>query len=526
MLFGIPMSDTGIKRYPMRIRPRTIQYAVTLVLRENNLEYLASLEKKLHESYPLHQKQMYTNEEKRLQRSSIMYIYYPGDFNINEFVPLCCAYTMLFMYVYFSIRKVDMIRSRFILAISSVITVIGSLVMSLGLCFFFGLTITMQSKGIYPYLVILVGLENCLVLTKSVMTTDNNLDVKIRVAQGLSKEGWSITKNLLTEITILTAGLATFVPVIQEFCIFAIVGLLSDYFLQMLLFSTVLGLNIKRVEYMTEVKQLPKLYTNTYYNHNNATCFDRKYPVINRSKSHPSKLANLDKSEMNVTATPGTTKTSDKKIPKRLRVVNFWARTRIFQRGFMIWMIVWILNIIYNSGIIENAFFIDKFHNGSSSKTGGSENGGDPALNNQDSVNYENMIKNISNIMSDFQASKNLHSTVKGEDGMFNITEMLQKIRHPDYEINSKLSNFHWSSILKQYNISLDGRYVTVLPSIKLSHIVPYEMAVKIRNPNEKPPSTSKWNALALALDPLEFSDVDTEESPNINLGKHSTSFN
>lgn len=28
------------------------------------------------------------------------------------------------------------------------------------------------------------------------MTTEHNLDVKIRVAQGLSKEGWPITKNL------------------------------------------------------------------------------------------------------------------------------------------------------------------------------------------------------------------------------------------------------------------------------------------------------------------------------------------
>lgn len=41
------------------------------------------------------------------------------------------------------------------------------------------------------------------------------------------------------------------------------------------------------------------------------------------------------------------------KIPKRLRLVHFWARTRIFQRAFMIWMVVWISMIIYNSGIIE-----------------------------------------------------------------------------------------------------------------------------------------------------------------------------
>lgn len=70
------------------------------------------------------------------------------------------------------------------------------------------------------------------IICLQVVSTPAHLDVKIRVAQGLSREGWSITKNLLTEVTILTIGLFTLVPAIQEFCIFAIVGLLSDFFLQ------------------------------------------------------------------------------------------------------------------------------------------------------------------------------------------------------------------------------------------------------------------------------------------------------
>lgn len=68
---------------------------------------------------------------------------------------------------------------------------------------------------VFPYLVVTVGLENILVLTKSVVSTPPHLDSKIRVAQGLSREGWSITKNLLTELTILTVGLFTLVPSIQ-----------------------------------------------------------------------------------------------------------------------------------------------------------------------------------------------------------------------------------------------------------------------------------------------------------------------
>jgi hypothetical protein len=187
MLFGMPLRDTGVKRYPMRCRPRIIQYAITLVLKSNDQHYLESLKLKLQKFYPLHQKTSEANAENsnlKSPQSSVMFIYYPGEFNLLEFLPLCGAFIIQFLYVHFSVRKIDVIRSRFILAVCSVITVLGSLVMSLGLCFFFGLTISMQSRSVFPYLVILVGLENVLVLTKSVVTTDDNLDVKIRVAQG------------------------------------------------------------------------------------------------------------------------------------------------------------------------------------------------------------------------------------------------------------------------------------------------------------------------------------------------------
>lgn len=390
--------------------------------------------------------------------------------------------------------------------------------------------------GVYPYLLILVGLENCLVLTKSVMTTENNLDVKIRVAQGLMREGWAITKNLMTEITILTAGLVlTFLPFLQEFCIFAIVGLVSDYFLQMLLFSTVLGLNVKRVDVEMEVKKLPKLYEN-YSLWNNRKEMMMKLndsKSLNRSKSHPSQLSELDQ-QHNKHEHSG--KVPEKKIPKRLRVVNFWARTRFFQRGFMIWMVLWISNIIYTSGIIENVFMIDINDASTSSSSSNSntnnnlmtdfsrvsdisENGSGgsgerPGTSGAAIINYETMVKNFSNIMMDYYAKSEEMSKHEGGGGSehLNVTDKIQKLKYPHFELSNKLSSFHWASILKQYNITMSGHYVTILPSIKLSHVVPLEVALKVRNPKETPPSSSKWNALTSALDPLDLNDADEAE--------------
>ena len=46
-------------------------------------------------------------------------------------------------------------------------------------------------------------------------------------------------------MTVLTLGLCTFVPAIQELCIFAVVGLISDFFLQMMFFAPVLALAVR-----------------------------------------------------------------------------------------------------------------------------------------------------------------------------------------------------------------------------------------------------------------------------------------
>ncbi len=89
----------------------------------------------------------------------------------------------MFIYVYWSVKKVEMIKSKLGMAFSALTTVVASLCMSVGLCTYFGMTYEINAKAIYPYLVVIIGLENILVLTKSVVSTAAHLDVKIRVAQ-------------------------------------------------------------------------------------------------------------------------------------------------------------------------------------------------------------------------------------------------------------------------------------------------------------------------------------------------------
>ena len=74
------------------------------------------------------------------------------------------------------------------------------------------------------------------------------MQVKYRIAVGLSKEGWAITRNLLTLLCMNGLSILFFNYQLKEFCIIALVGLLCDAFLQLVLFLTALSIDLRRLE--------------------------------------------------------------------------------------------------------------------------------------------------------------------------------------------------------------------------------------------------------------------------------------
>lgn len=135
--------------------------------------------------------------------------------------------------------KIHRVKPKRGLALPTMVTVLGSLLTSVGLCTLSGLMPTLNSGEVFPYLVVITGLENVLVLTKSVVSTPVDLKRKLCIAQGLSRESWSIMKTMVTELGIILVGYFTLMPATQEFLLLCHCGPVSDFFLQMLFFSTV-----------------------------------------------------------------------------------------------------------------------------------------------------------------------------------------------------------------------------------------------------------------------------------------------
>uniref|UniRef100_A0A8C0FZU0 Sterol regulatory element-binding protein cleavage-activating protein n=1 Tax=Bubo bubo TaxID=30461 RepID=A0A8C0FZU0_BUBBB len=455
LLFGLPGKYSGVNLYN---RKRVVSYTVTLGLQRYDSRFLSSLRSRL--------KLLHPSPNCTLREENIVHVHFKEEIGIAELIPLVTTYIILFAYIYFSTRKIDMVKSKWGLALAAVVTVLSSLLMSVGLCTLFGLTPTLNGGEIFPYLVVVIGLENVLVLTKSVVSTPVDLEVKLRIAQGLSNESWSIMKNMATELGIILIGYFTLVPAIQEFCLFAVVGLVSDFFLQMFFFTTVLSIDIRRMELADLNKRLPA-----------EACMPPAKPV-SRSQRYERQPAMRPATPHTITLQPSSFR--NLRLPKRLRVIYFFARTRLAQRLIMAGTVIWIGILVYTDPAGLRTYLTSQVTEQSPlgeaglppmPVPGGVLPAGDPKI-------------DLSVFPSDpIQLSENQTQQRNGQTELGTEAEVTWGPE--DEEIWRKLSFRHWPSLFSYYNITLAKRYISILPAIPVTLYLNPQEALEVRHPQE-----------------------------------------
>lgn len=481
LLFGVPGKQSGVSLYN---RKRIVSYSVTIGLRHYDSKFLSSLRSRL--------KHLYPGTNCTLKAQHITHVHFKEEIGIAELIPLVTTYIILFAYIYFSTRKIDLVKSKWGLALAAVVTVLSSLLMSVGLCTLFGLTPTLNGGEIFPYLVVVIGLENVLVLTKSVVSTPVDLEVKLRIAQGLSNESWSIMKNMATELGIILIGYFTLVPAIQEFCLFAVVGLVSDFFLQMLFFTTVLSIDIRRMELADLNKRLPAeacipLSKST----RNPQSYERQ-PAVRPALAHtitlqPSSFRNL-------------------RLPKRLRVIYFFARTRLAQRMIMVGTVIWIGILVYTDPAGLRTYLAAQV----SEQSPLGETGLPPL---PVPVLPSGGVQSVLSVFPTGAASPlENQSQQEGLDSLKDRLEMgtrvwgeisglqtsLKEVGTPEHnahtevtwgvedeEVWRKLSFRHWPSLFSYYNITLAKKYISILPMVPITLYLNPQEALEARHPQE-----------------------------------------
>ncbi|XP_062599956.1 sterol regulatory element-binding protein cleavage-activating protein-like [Saccostrea cucullata] len=453
ILFGIPWKNSGISRYFIRNQQRTISFAISVALKNYNKSFLLALKSRLEDLYPETARNVNNS-----QVNTIVHIHYPDSKVFTEHTYLIITYVFLLMYIYFSVRKIEMVKSKWGLALSAVVTVVASLLMSVSFCSLFGLTPTLNGSEIFPYLVVFVGLENVLVITKSVVSTPVDQDVRFRIAQAVE--------------------ILTFVPAIQEFALFAMVGLLTDFFLQHVFFLTTLSIDIRRMELTDLHKKLRTSVSDFQTGHPPGSkvmeplvlCPARGFiSAPNQGTTDKSSVKKHRRTSSNVALGPPSSLADSIQTSRRLRLIDFLADTRVIQRFIMFCTVIWIGLIVYKSGVLEH---LSNPHHSNTKNIS------------QDSTGHVSPNEKLSSV-GDKEGPSTTGQTASSWWFQGELVDPEGVVRHREVELWQQLSYKHWPTLFGYYNISLYGKFISILPSLHLSIVVDPNEAISLRHPSQ-----------------------------------------
>ena len=411
----------------------------------------------------------------------------------------------------------DMFKSKLGMAIGVQVTLIASLCLAVGICAYFGLRpLHSRGKYVYPVLAGLVGFENSMVLIRSILSTAVHLDVKIRVAQGLSREGWTITKYFLAMITLSTISFFSFIPLVQEISIYGGLVLLSDLFFQLVFLTAVLSVDLHR--YVDSEQHRKQTYatagnylTNPLFRYPGQNLNSNIKIIINQAKRNETSVLNLHRRHpvTNVTgedrlATPKTKPSDGKVMPRRLRVTYYFARKRMFQRIFMCVFVGWIAWLVTEPGADYHwpkdlASVILTLTNRSLTSNQTSDVGlniqqqslnipHDPS----NSISLEGIKYDSDKIKSKQESIVKSSNYEKDSNKKPTETNEWRLLKHHSRSFLRRLPHTHWPTLFSYYNISLRGNYLSMLPPILLSIPVTPEDARAFHHPQD--PNNVPWS--------------------------------
>ncbi|KAK2173041.1 hypothetical protein NP493_908g00028 [Ridgeia piscesae] len=198
------------------------------------------------------------------------------------------------------------------------------------------------------------------------------------------------------------------------------------------------------------------------------------------------------------------------KLPRRVRLWNFWARTRVAQRGIMACVVIWIALIVYKTGLVDH---LTGTNTTQLDDLGGSSSNSHPSL-----KPFEKFSR-----PQDWMERKLEDKQQTSVDEKEAVKHGSSLVAHHDMESWRHLSHTHWPKLLGFYNISLRGRYITILPTIHLSKLVSPDSALSERHPLEVKSAAifSKYSSVDTAGDKQRLAQAPNQSQSFLAIMRH-----
>ena len=168
--------------------------------------------------------------------------------SMHENLALTFAYSCMALYVLLSLRRLKAFHSRFGLVVTAITQMTCSVLASFTICAVLKINLSMIPQNAYPFVVLVIGLENMFRLINAVVAYPPTMATDQRIANALGEVGPVSVATAAQNLLILSL-LTWFVsPGVAAFCAFACIATLFDAFLLLTFFVAVLNVDIRRFE--------------------------------------------------------------------------------------------------------------------------------------------------------------------------------------------------------------------------------------------------------------------------------------
>ena len=166
----------------------------------------------------------------------------------SKLIPI--GYGVVFIYILLILGRFNIVEARPVLSISGLISVGMSLVISFGICLTLGFQDTLVNT-VLPFLLLALGIDDMFVIMQSLNNLseeERNCDLPTRIGHTLKNAGSSILVTSITDMAAFAIGSLTIIPALKSFCIYASVGIVTVFILQVTFFVACLKFDEQRIE--------------------------------------------------------------------------------------------------------------------------------------------------------------------------------------------------------------------------------------------------------------------------------------
>ena len=167
----------------------------------------------------------------------------------GDIVWISLGFVFMLLFTNFTIGKRNIVELRTSLSTAGIFGILQSIVITIGMCSFFGVFYS-PVNSILPVLMIGLGVDDMFVIMEAWKHTEKvtpGIDLVERTALTMKQAGVAITVTSITDAVAFAVGATTSLPALRSFCIYAALGIISVYCMQITFFLVFLNLDERRI---------------------------------------------------------------------------------------------------------------------------------------------------------------------------------------------------------------------------------------------------------------------------------------